>query len=69
MCCNLCIYLIVNILKYEEVCIIVMSKRITIVIHDKTLLKLRALQAKRIKESTKSVSLSGLIDEVLNDSL
>jgi len=42
-----------------------MSKRVTIVIDDIILMKLRRKQAQLIKESTKSVSLS----RVLNDTL
>ena len=42
-----------------------MAKRVTIVIDDSILMKLRRKQAQLIKDSTKSVSLS----RVLNDTL
>ena len=46
-----------------------MSKRITIMIDEDILKKLRVIQAKRIKESTKSVSFSQVINESLQKSL
>jgi len=46
-----------------------MSSRITIVLNDENHKKLRNLQAKMIKESTKSVSFSRVINEVLEKGL
>ncbi|NND87441.1 MAG: hypothetical protein HKM23_09030 [Nitrosopumilus sp.] len=46
-----------------------MAKRITIMIDDDLDKKLRLLQAKQIKESTKSVSFSRTINDVLRKSL
>ena len=46
-----------------------MSKRITIMIDEDVIKKLRVIQAKRIKESTKSVSFSQVINESLQKSL
>ncbi len=46
-----------------------MSKRITIILDDDNLKKLRLLQAKKIKESTKSVSFSRVINNVLHKKL
>ena len=46
-----------------------MSKRITIVMDDDNNNKLRALQAKMIKESGKSVSFSRVINEVIKKGL
>jgi hypothetical protein len=46
-----------------------MSKRITIVLDENTLKKLRNLQSKRIKESNESVSLSRVINEVIEKGL
>jgi len=42
-----------------------MAKRITIVIDDNLLMKLRRKQAQLIKESVKSVSLSRVLNETL----
>ncbi len=42
-----------------------MSKRITIVLDDNLLMKLRRKQAALIKESVKSVSLSRVLNETL----
>jgi hypothetical protein len=42
-----------------------MTKRITIMIDDENLKKLRNLQSKRIRESEKSVSLSNVINETI----
>ena len=42
-----------------------MTKRITIMIDDENLKKLRNLQSKRIRESEKSVSLSSVINETI----
>lgn len=47
----------------------IMGKRITIVFEEDLLKKLRLLQAKRIKESTSSVSFSKVINETLKKSL
>jgi len=43
----------------------VMTKRITVMIDDENLKKLRNLQSKRIRESEKSVSLSNVINETI----
>ncbi len=42
-----------------------MAKRITIVLDDDILKKLHEIQAKKIKESSKSVSLSAVLNEYL----
>jgi hypothetical protein len=42
-----------------------MTKRITVMIDDENLKKLRNLQSKRIRESEKSVSLSNVINETI----
>ena len=44
-----------------------MSKRITVVLDDNVLKKLRILQAKKIKKSNKSVSFSSMINDVLSE--
>lgn len=44
-------------------------QRVTIVIDDKILLKLRNIQAKKIRKSNKSISLSSVISEILEKSL
>jgi hypothetical protein len=46
-----------------------MGKRITIVLEEDLIKKLHEIQAKQIKESTKSVSLSGVISETLKKGL
>ena len=46
-----------------------MGKRITIVIDEDLIKKLHEIQAKKIKESTKSVSFSGVVNETLRKSL
>lgn len=46
-----------------------MSKRVTIMIEDDLMKKLREKQAKQIRESEKSVSLSSLINDVLRKSI
>lgn len=46
-----------------------MPKRITIVMDDDNVKKLRSLQAKMIKESEGSVSLSRVINEILAKSM
>jgi len=46
-----------------------MSKRITIMHDDDLLRKLYELQAKQIKDSTKSVSFSRVLNEVVRKSL
>ena len=46
-----------------------MGKRVTIVLSDENLKKLRAKQAAAIKKSTKSVSFSKVINETLRKSL
>jgi len=51
--------------KIKGLIIQVMSKRITIMIDDENLKKLRNLQSKRIRESEKSVSLSKVINETI----
>ena len=52
-------------LKLANIEIRMMSKRITIMVEDEILQKLHRLQAKKIKESSSSVSLSRTINEVL----
>ena len=49
--------------------IIMNTKRITIIIDDDLDRKLRALQAKQIMKSTKSVSFSNIMNQVLRKSL
>jgi len=46
-----------------------MGKRITIVLDDDLLKKLREKQAKLIKESVKSVSFSSVINQILHKSI
>jgi len=46
-----------------------MSERITIILDDDNIKKLRTIQAKKIKESTKSVSFSRVINDVLRKKL
>ena len=46
-----------------------MGKRITIIIGDDLLKKLREIQAKQIKQSTKSVSFSRILNEVLRKNI
>ena len=46
-----------------------MTKRVTIMIDDDLLKKLHEIQAKQIKESTKSVSLSSVLNETVRKSL
>jgi hypothetical protein len=45
------------------------AKRITIVLDDVLLKKLRLLQAKKIKESASSVSFSRIVNEILEKGL
>jgi hypothetical protein len=42
-----------------------MAKRITIMLEDDIIKKLRDLQSKQIKEYSKSVSFSGIISQIL----
>jgi len=46
-----------------------MSRRITIVLDDDNIKKLRTIQAKKIRESEKSVSFSRVINDVLRKKL
>jgi hypothetical protein len=46
-----------------------MSQRVTIVINDELMIKLRNLKAKKIKESHQFVSFSKLLNELLISSL
>jgi predicted transcriptional regulator len=46
-----------------------MGKRITIILDDDLLKKLHEIQAKQIKDSTKSVSFSSVLNEVVQKSL
>ncbi len=46
-----------------------MGKRITIMLDDDLLKKLHEIQAKQIKDSTKSVSFSRVLNEVVRKSL
>ena len=49
--------------------IFIMGKRITVVLEDDLLKKLRIIQAKQIKDSSASVSFSKVINETLKKSL
>lgn len=49
--------------------IVHMGQRITVVISDENLKKLRAIQAKKIKETTTSVSFSRVLNESLTKCL
>lgn len=44
-----------------------MSKRITIMIHDDVQKKVRNIQAKKIQKENRSVSISEVINELLNE--
>lgn len=46
-----------------------MAKRVTIILDDDLGKKLREIQARQIKESSKSVSFSGVLNETLRKSL
>jgi hypothetical protein len=46
-----------------------MSERITIMLNSDIAKKLRSLQAKKIKESSSTVSFSGIINDVLEKGL
>ena len=46
-----------------------MAKRITIMLDDDLIKKLRELQAKQIKETTESVSFSAILNETLRKKL
>ncbi len=46
-----------------------MAERITIMLDDQLVKKIRAKQAKLIKGSTKSVSFSAVLNQVLKDAL
>ena len=46
-----------------------MSERITIMLNRDIAKKLRSLQAKKIKESSSTVSFSGIVNEVLEKGL
>lgn len=48
---------------------LIMGKRITIVLDDDLLKKLREKQAKQIKESAKAVSFSSVLNETLRKSV
>jgi hypothetical protein len=48
---------------------IIMGKRITILLDDDLIKKLREKQAKQIKESTESVSFSSVINQIIRKSL
>ena len=48
---------------------IIMAKRITIVLEDELFKKLREKQSKMIKESTKSVSFSKVVNQTLRKSI
>ena len=52
-------------MKYENKMNKALAKRITIMIDDDLLKKLHETQAKQIKQSTKSVSFSRVLNEVL----
>ncbi len=40
-------------------------KRVTIVLHDKLVKKIREIQAKKLRRTTKAVSFSSVINEIL----
>lgn len=46
-----------------------MSKRITIMIHDDVQKKVRNIQAKKIQKENRSVSISEVINELLNEAI
>ena len=46
-----------------------MAKRITIVLDDDLVKKLREIQARKIKDSSKSVSFSGVLNEMVRNNL
>ena len=46
-----------------------MSKRITVVLDDEIVKKLRSMQSKKIKDTTASVSFSKIVNEALKKSL
>lgn len=46
-----------------------MAERITIMLDDELVKKIRAKQAKLIKDSTKSVSFSAVLNQVLKEAL
>ena len=46
-----------------------MAKRVTIMLDEDLLKKLHDIQAKKIKETTESVSFSGVLNETLRKSL
>jgi predicted transcriptional regulator len=46
-----------------------MGKRITIILDDDLVKKLHEIQAKQIKESSKSVSFSSVLNEIVRKSL
>ena len=46
-----------------------MPKRVTVMIDDEIIKKLRLIQSKKIKESIKSVSFSDVINDVLQNEL
>ncbi|MDH3277155.1 MAG: hypothetical protein OEL77_02860 [Nitrosopumilus sp.] len=46
-----------------------MSKRITVMLDDEIVKKLHELQAKQIKETSKSVSFSGVLNETVRANL
>ena len=46
-----------------------MAKRVTVVIDDEIIKKLRTIQAKQIKTTTKSVSFSSIVNQQLRKSL
>jgi hypothetical protein len=53
----------------DQNAIFIMGKRVTVVIEDDILKKLRIIQAKQIKDSSASVSFSKVINETLKKSL
>jgi len=46
-----------------------MAKRVTIVLDDETLVKLRKLQAQKIKQTSKAVSFSAIVNDVLRNQI
>ena len=46
-----------------------MSHRVTVMINDELVKKIRTLQAKKIKDSASSVSFSSVLNQLLRDNL
>jgi hypothetical protein len=46
-----------------------MSKRVTVMIHDDVVKKVRIIQAKKIQKENRSVSVSEIINELLKEAI